>query len=183
MTLKSNRVDYWLTLAANLGVVVGIAFLVLEIRQNSDIATAQVRLDYAAGWRSIDGQRQDEGFAQVLSKSILSPDQLSHSEILQLDGYYIGVIDQMQSAYTAVEAGLRSGSFENVATQAGRLYFSNAFGKAWWQQAREAWSGAEDSNFRAIMDGAIEAASERGGQEFYEGILRDLPTGTEMTGG
>jgi hypothetical protein len=180
--LDTNRVGHWLTLAANLGVVVGIAFLVLEIRQNSDIATAQVRLDYAAGWRSIDGQRQDEAFAQLYSRSILNPGELSFSEVVQLDGYYIGVIDQLQSAYTASRAGLRSGQFENVARQVAILYFSNAYSQAWWQQARESWSSLENSDFQAIMDEVIEAASKRGNQEFYEGILRSLSPGAESTG-
>jgi hypothetical protein len=178
-TLDSNRAGHWLTLAANLGVIVGIAFLVLEIRQNSDIATAQVRLDYAAGWRTIDGQRQDAAFAEVLSKSILNPDQLSYNEVVRLDGYYVGVLDQMQSAYTASRAGLRSGQFENVARQVAILYFSNAFSQAWWKQARDSWSSLENSEFQEIMDEAIEAASKQGNQEFYEGILRSLSLGAE----
>ncbi len=180
-TLDTNRVNHWLTLAANFGVIVGIAFLVLEIRQNSDIATAQVRLDYAAGWRAIDGQRQDEAFAEVFSRSMLSPGELSFSEVVQLDGYYTGVIDQMLSAYTASEAGLRSGQFEDVAMQVAIGYFSNEYGQAWWRQAREAWSNPGDREFQRIMDKAIGAANKRGNQEYYEGILRNLSPGAEST--
>lgn len=179
-SLDTNRVSYWLTLVANFGVIVGIAFLVLEIRQNSDIATAQVRLDYAAGWRSIDGQRQDEAFAQVYSKSILSPHELSFSEVVQLDGYYTGVVDQMLSAHTASRAGLRPGPFEDVVKQVAIGYFSNAYGQAWWQQARETWSSSDDdSEFRKFMDEAIGAASKQGNQRMYESILHDLSVGAE----
>lgn len=179
--MDTNRVGHWLTLAANLGVIVGIAFLVLEIRQNSDIATAQIRLDYSAGWRSIDEQRQDEAFAQVYSKSIESPHELSLSEVIQLDGYYIGVIDQMLSAYTASRAGLRSGRFEDVAMQVAIGYFSNAYSQAWWQQARVVWSNAADQEFQKIMDEAIGAASKQGNREYFEGILRSLSLGVEST--
>lgn len=178
--MDTHRVGHWLTLAANLGVIVGIAFLVLEIRQNSDIATAQVRLDYAAGWRSIDEQRQDEAFAQVYAKSILSPGDLSFSEVIQLDGYYIGVIDQMLSAHTASRAGLRSGLFEDVAKQVALGYFSNAYGQAWWQQAREAWSNY-DVEFQRVMDEAIAAAGRQGNREYYEGLLRSLSPEAEST--
>jgi hypothetical protein len=177
--LDTNRISYWLTLAANFGVIVGIAFLVLEIRQNSDIATAQVRLDYAAGWRSIDGQRQDEAFAQVYSKSILSPHELSFSEVVQLDGYYAGVVDQMLSAHTASRAGLRPGPFEDVAKQVAIGYFSNAYGQIWWQQARETWSSPDDSEFQTFMDEAIGAASKQGNQRMYDSILRSLSVEAE----
>lgn len=179
--METHRIGHWLTLVANLGVIVGIAFLVVEIRQNSAIATAQVRLDYAAGWRSIDEQRQDEAFAHVYAKSILRPRDLSFSEIIQLDGYYIGVIDQMLSAHTASRAGLRSGRFEDVARQVAMGYFSNEYGQAWWQQAREAWSNY-DEEFQEIMDEAIGAAGERGNQEYYEGIRRSLSTVVESNG-
>jgi hypothetical protein len=179
--MDSDRVTRWLTLAANIGVIVGIVFLVLEMRQNSDIATAQVRLDYAAGWRSIDEQRQDEIFAQVYAKSILSPDELSLSEVIQLDGYYTGVIDQMLSAHTASRAGLRSGQFEDVARQVANGYFSNAYGQAWWQQARKMWSGSDNFDFQKTMNEAIGAASKQGNQEYYEGILHSLSLGAEST--
>ena len=179
--MDTSRAGHWLTLAANIGVIVGIAFLVLEIRQNSDIATAQVRLDYAAGWRSIDEQRQDEVFAQVYAKSILSPDELSLSEVIQLDGYYTGVFDQMLSAYTASKAGLRSGQFEDTAKQVANGYFSNAYGQAWWQHAREMWTSSDDLEFLKIMDDAIGAAGNRGNQEYYEAILHSLSLGAEST--
>ena len=172
--MNTNRIGHWLTLAANFGVIIGIAFIVLEIRQNSDIATAQVRLDYAAGWRSIDEQRQDEAFAQVFSRSILSPDELSFSEVVQLDGYYIGVIDQMLSAYTVSKAGLRSGQFQDVATQVAKGYFSNTYAQAWWGQARFVWSTPDGLEFQEIMDRAIDAAGDRGSREYYEGIQRSL---------
>ena len=172
--MVTDRISRWLTVGANFGVLVGIAFVILEIRQSSDIATAQVRLDYAAGWRSIDEKRQDEAFALVLSKSLLRPDELSFSEIVQLDGYYIGVIDQMLSAYTAENAGLRDAQLQGTAAQVAFSYFSNAYAQAWWQHSRQAWSQPGGGEFQRIMDKAIASASKRGNQQYYEGIQRQL---------
>ena len=39
---KSDRVSSWLTLGANVGVVVGLALLIFELRQNSDLVRAQI---------------------------------------------------------------------------------------------------------------------------------------------
>lgn len=172
--LLTDRISHWLTLAANLGVIVGIVFLVLEIRQNSDIATAQVRLDYASGWRSVDEKRQDQAFALVYSKSILVPDELSLGEIIQLDAYYAGVIDQMLSALAASKAGLRDGQIQNVALQAAIGYFSNAYAQAWWQENRQLWSYPGGIEFQNIMDEAIAAASKSGNRDYFEGIQRRL---------
>ncbi len=39
--MNSDKVNRWLTLGANLGVVLGLAFLIVEIRQNTTALTAQ----------------------------------------------------------------------------------------------------------------------------------------------
>lgn len=41
--MDSDRLNKWLTLAANIGVIAGIVFLAIEIRQNSDAVRAQTR--------------------------------------------------------------------------------------------------------------------------------------------
>lgn len=39
--MNSDSVKFWTTLIANLGVILGLMFLVMEIRQNSAIAPVQ----------------------------------------------------------------------------------------------------------------------------------------------
>jgi hypothetical protein len=172
--MNSNRLSNWLTLAANIGVIVGIGFLVVELRQNSDIATAQARLEYAAGWRNVDGSRQDAAFAATLAASIETPESLSLVEIIQLDAYYWGVVDQMLSAKTASDTGLREAPFENAAREVGRLYFSNAFAQSWWQQVRSSWSDPADEEFLQIMDRSIHVGNPDRMISPYELIFRNL---------
>ena len=46
--LNSENVNRWLTLIANIGVVVGLALLIFELRQNSDLMRAQIAMDRSA---------------------------------------------------------------------------------------------------------------------------------------
>jgi hypothetical protein len=161
-------------LAANIGVIVGIGFLVLEMRQNSAIATAQVRLEYAAGWRSVDESRQGESFSEVFTKSIENPEELSLNEVIQLDAYYSGILDQLLSAQTASTAGLRDAPFAEVARTVGAIYFSNRFARSWWIQVRGDWSSPQGSEFQEIMDGAVIAGELGRARRIYEGIRNDL---------
>jgi hypothetical protein len=172
--VDSDRVTRWLTLAANIGVIVGIVFLVLEMRQNSAIATAQVRLEYAAGWRSVDESRQDESFSEVFTKSIENPEELSLNEVVQLDAYYSGILDQMLSAQTAWTAGLRDAPFAEVAKIVGAIYFSNEFARSWWTQVRSDWSSPPGNEFQEIMDEAIITGELGRARKIYEGIQNDL---------
>ena len=172
--MDSDRVTHMLTLAANIGVIVGIVFLVLEMRQTSAIATAQVRLEYAAGWRSVDESRQDGSFSQVITKSIENPDELSLSEVVQLDAYYSGILDQMLSAQTARTTGLVDSPFSEVANTVGRIYFSDEFARSWWQQVRSDWSTPPGNEFQEAMDDAIMVGELGRARRVYEGIQKDL---------
>jgi hypothetical protein len=172
--VDADRVTRWLTLAANIGVIVGIVFLVLEMRQNSAIATAQVRLEYAAGWRSVDESRQDKSFSEVFAKSIENPEELFLNEVIQLDAYYSGILDQMLSAQIAWTAGLVAVPFAEVAKTVGAIYFSNEFARSWWTQVRSDWSYPPGDEFQEIMDEAIITGELGRARKIYEGIQNDL---------
>ena len=40
--MKTDKLNSWLSLGANVGVVVGLVLLVLEMRQNTDMMEAQI---------------------------------------------------------------------------------------------------------------------------------------------
>lgn len=172
--MDSDRVTRLLSLAANVGVIVGLVFLVLEMRQTSAIATVQARLDYAAGWRSVDESRQDESFSAVLTKSIENPRDLSLSEVVRLDAYYSGVLDQMLSAQSTRAAGLVDGPFSEVANSVGAMYFSNEFARAWWSQVRSDWSTQPGNEFQKTMDEAILAGELGRARRIYDGVKKEL---------
>lgn len=48
--MKANRLNQWLALAANLGVLVGIMLLVYELNQNQEFMRAQTRHQLAMGF-------------------------------------------------------------------------------------------------------------------------------------
>jgi len=49
---KSDRFNTWLTLAANIGVVVGLVLLIVELGQNSDLVRAQIHQARADNYES-----------------------------------------------------------------------------------------------------------------------------------
>ena len=149
--MNADRLNRWLTLVANLGVLAGLLLVAYEIRQSAGIATAQARLEYSAGWRSVDGSRQDGDFAAVVAKSIENPESLTLTERIQLDGFYIGILDQAYSAYVAWQAGVRPNHYASAVAAAVELNFGSAYAKAWWQANRASWDddSAEGKHRRA----------------------------------
>ena len=48
--MNADTVNKWLTLSANLGVVIGLILLLIEIDQNNDLARAQIHQTRADSW-------------------------------------------------------------------------------------------------------------------------------------
>lgn len=169
--MNADRLNRWLTLVANLGVLAGLLLVAYEIRQSAGIATAQARLEYSAGWRSVDGSRQDGGFAAVVAKSIDNPESLTLTERIQLDGFYIGILDQAYSAYVAWQAGVRPNHYASAVAAAVELNFGSAYAKAWWQANRASW---DDEEFMTAMDAAIRAEPADSLRQLYDAPLESL---------
>ena len=67
--MVSDRINRWLTLVANIGVLIGIFLLIVEIDQNNDLMQAQI--EQSRSETLVDWRRQvvgDEGIAALLAK-------------------------------------------------------------------------------------------------------------------
>jgi hypothetical protein len=141
-----------------LSVVAGLLLVAYQINQATNIASAQARAEYSAGWRSVDSTRQSENFAEVLAKSIYYRSELTPGEILELDAYYTGILDQIQSAKANWEAGIRSSNWQVAVDFIAPSYFGNEFSRAWWNFSKEGYAKSEGEQFVATIDAAIRAA-------------------------
>ena len=67
--MDSDKLNKWLTLLANVGVIAGIIFLAIEIRQNSDAIRAQTRAQLAEEVTELFSvNMNDQEYATVLMK-------------------------------------------------------------------------------------------------------------------
>lgn len=64
-----QKLNSWLTFLANIGVIAGIVFLAIEIRQNSDAVRAQTRAQLAEGVTELFSvNMNDQEYADVLMR-------------------------------------------------------------------------------------------------------------------
>jgi len=140
-----------------ISVVAGLLLVAYQINQATNIASAQARADFSAGWRSLDSTRQSENFAEVLAKSIYSRNELTPGEILELDAYYVGIVDQLLSARADWEAGVRRSSWQVTVDFVAPAHFGNEFARDWWNLSKGGYAKT-DGELVAAMDAAIRAA-------------------------
>ncbi len=83
--MDSDRLNRWLTLGANLGVLVGIALLIVELNQNRDMMRAQTRNELAMGIVDLlQTPASNEQLADVLYRAN-SGEELTPRESFQVE--------------------------------------------------------------------------------------------------
>ena len=102
--MDSDRVNRWLTLGANIGVLIGIVLLVIEVRQNNENLVAQERATYNAGFSDIWGMAaEDSRLAEILAKE-LDGESLTRAEFVQLAAYWTKNLLTNQWSYIELPA-------------------------------------------------------------------------------
>lgn len=65
--MELEKLNHWLTLLANLGVIAGIVFLAVELRQNNEMMRAQTRSQLAEEVTELfTANMNDQAYAEVL---------------------------------------------------------------------------------------------------------------------
>jgi len=95
--LDFDRLNRWLTLAANLGVLAGIFLLVIELKQNTESAELQAAQSYVALSHELDFRLVDD--PSLIALFSTSPDKRTPEELRRLDRWYFGSLRTWENGY------------------------------------------------------------------------------------
>ena len=138
--MNSEKVNSWLTLGANLGVLVGIIFLAAEIRQSSDLARLQFAEDRQTTWQQGELVVFGDSIATVWEKSVLDPESLSLAETRMLDAYLAFQLTNATRVLNLERGGLlATGATEQYLQNNLEFFFDTHFAKAWWEIEGKTW--------------------------------------------
>lgn len=160
----------WLTLGANVGVLIGLILLIIELNQNTLLARLQLedsrRSAFLQGEFAIYGDR----VSHVWAKSILNPADLSASDIRVLDAYLVNTINRSASVYDLEAAGLlESGSTMDHLRSNLAFDFGNHYAQRWWKYERELWTG----EFGKMVDAVIGKLDPTSNKERIQNLQAD----------
>lgn len=156
--MSNDRFTRWLTLAANIGVLLGIVFLALEIRQNSEHLALQ--LEFAVPTQKIfeiNRDLMDPSVARIVAKAIETPAELTFEEGLVASAFILNALNEWEDRYLLHKAGLngvidwKRHIRENVSWTLG-----NRFALAVYNSNRDAF----ETEFVDYVDGLLGEVSE-----------------------
>ncbi len=91
--MKMEKINASLTLGANLGVLVGLIVLIVELNQNSDHLTLQLLDQLRAREFNHNSIFIVENPAPVIEKSLIDPENITYTEFRVLDAYLIKILN------------------------------------------------------------------------------------------
>ena len=107
--MSIEKINHWLTLLANIGVLAGIIFLAIELQQNTSISKANGYRENIQGisdWRS--DVMSDPGLSEIFRKYYVVQDvsELDGSETTQLFLLILNIFGSYENAYFARDYGV-----------------------------------------------------------------------------
>lgn len=139
---RIDRWTKWLTLIANLGVLVGVILVILEMRQNADltrVAMEQRKNDLLA---QIELSIAQPEMAALWVKSIRTPEALTDAESRMVESHLVALMLQWDHMLQMEANGLitRDHARQHILSSA-PFYFGSRFGKNWWKYEEDGWKG------------------------------------------
>ena len=104
--MDAGKVNSWLSLGANFGVLAGIALLVLEINQATLTTRAEMVSNHQDRWVSMDLSWQDADFADTWATALQAPEELTHAQMIQLNGFMWAFFDHIATTRVLWNLGI-----------------------------------------------------------------------------
>ena len=156
--MNADNVNKWLTLSANIGVVIGLMLLLVELNQNRDLVRAQIHQDRSDAWVANRFARADSEFViPVLEKLYVAgfPDNLDAMQKLT-------PVDRRR-LYDVLDAF--SGDYDNMFFQYQQGYLDEEFYRAkietsirelapWWKKYAITGRPSFEKEIDRIMSGS-----------------------------
>lgn len=162
MQWKVDRVNQWLALAAHLGVIGGIIFLAIEIRQSNRIAISanevDVRNSYAELNRSIYTNRD---FAELLAKCLLPDAKLTDAEAEMISAFVYTSLNIWQAIEISYNNGmLPKQTFDEVEEDIrGYVRYYPAM-RSIWRQTIDDYPSSYGTGVYRMVDQALKEAGQ-----------------------
>ena len=159
--MNFEHLNRWLTLFANIGIVIGLIMVAVQIQQESDLARAQLFSDHTDSRRDWNQAMMGESPMEIVAKSIENPTELTLAESHVMDFYLVGAVNELRRLEMLANSGLDIGvDIEGFH----HFFFGSPFAQAWYEEFRAdeiVLSDFEDEKIRAVDDQWIEGFFNR----------------------
>lgn len=177
---RTERLQGWLTLAANLGVLVGLVLVIFEINQNTQLARAAYKSEGNVVTNQIWATVMGDRVADVIAKSVASPAEMTHSDFVAMDAYLFPSLNMVYRDYQLAQEGLYSAADWKASVDLYvHWYLANPFGRAWWDEEAREFFPREFVNY---VDEQLAEGTRRDHHAYWQAVRARLLEANAQTG-
>ena len=153
--MKTDRLMRWLTIGANLGVLVSLLLLIAELNQNRDMMRAQIRHDLAMGIVDLlQTPAENQQLANVLFRGN-SGEELMPFEMYQFERFTNALFRYWEDVHYQYRVGLYENAESETQKEAWKVSLERSkLERDYWCKVRSLYS----PEFAAEMDNLIAAS-------------------------
>ncbi|MCA8900658.1 MAG: hypothetical protein KDA53_05350 [Hyphomonas sp.] len=139
---RLDRLNRWLTLGANIGVLLGLVVLIVEVRQNAALTRTAMEQDGSRVLVDIELSLSRPDMAEIWVKSIRTPEDLTAAQARMVESHLVALLLQWNHLFEMEATGLVSRErIERHIRNVVPYYFGSRFAKNWWQFEQDGWQG------------------------------------------
>ena len=167
----ANKVGYWLQVGANVGILIGLVLVGIQIQQNTELTRASLLSEYIDSWATLDQTLQSENFAVTKARAIYTPQELSNSEMLEMHGHMYTIVDQIRRVIALNQLGMFDEEVVQTLEAVVRDGFGNHYSRAWWGVERKEFG---ENEITQLIDRVVAEMPEDQDLRDLEAIRKSL---------
>jgi hypothetical protein len=167
-----GKLNNWLQVSANIGIVLGLVLVGVQLKQNSDLV--KIQLLYEESRRTVDLELQvvGERGAEVWAKSIEEPENLTLEEVRIMEALIWSFIETQRGTYRLAQLGLiEEQDWKSRVEAEVSFWFGNGYGAAWWRNYAVGNKGTGNPAMPQALTDAIDARMKTLGRSTREYIM------------
>ena len=159
--MKGRNLDTWIRVSSTLAVLIGVALVVIELRQTSDLVELQILKQDSDKYIENALAVLPDNIYEIRQKSMENPRDLTHLEFRALDSLYWTInVAQWRGLYDLSERGLVDKiAWKRMIEEEAPVYLGYPFGRAWWNHTKNITTTLPE-DFMLAIDTAL--AGNRG---------------------
>ena len=168
--MNLDRLNQWLSLGANVGVVVGFLLMAAQLNLNTEAIRLQNRLDLNRGVTAAETAFMGETTYIAFANAVLKPSELTDEQMLQLWAYLNVGLSAAENTWIAYEAGFATEGDWEDARRLAKTFLAFKVGQIYWENAKANY-GAE---FVEAVDVDLSSSDLDRTARQYRGMLADI---------
>ena len=157
--MNTTQAANWLQIFGNLGLLIGLILVALQINQATYLVQSQLVSDQYSDRMNARGVMMGEKPADAFAKAVVDPELLTDAELVVMDAWMAREISYWARVKILSDTGVYPAViWEQHRTEADYALASK-FGRTWWALSRDQYA-QNDAGFASAIDAVVQALPE-----------------------